>query len=140
MRTTTGGAPVSVVSIAFPSVDAPSAPPADTDTLAIVRTEDLKVWPEGSLPPSKVAVRKPDFQGSTGFNNLKRSLYESATSMDSATTVTFDISVQARCSQCLLVAHCGSLERNRLPTTGVSLGCMATCFICCLWYKQLACG
>jgi len=56
--------------------------------------EDLKVWPQGALPPSKICIHRPNFQGTTGFKLLKESLYKDAESLDSGSTVTFDISVQ----------------------------------------------
>jgi hypothetical protein len=37
--------------------------------------EDLKVWPAGALPSSRIAIVKPDFSGPDGFRMLKETLY-----------------------------------------------------------------
>lgn len=56
--------------------------------------EDLKVWPEGDLPPSKVTLKKPDFDGADAFNMMKEALYAKAGSKDGGSTVKFDLRVQ----------------------------------------------
>jgi hypothetical protein len=88
------GGPSAPLSPAFAIEDA-TAPPADGGAAySTFSTDDLKVWPQGALPASKIAIRKPDFQGAEGFRKLKASLYDKAESMDSGSTVTFDVSVQ----------------------------------------------
>ncbi|MDR3739467.1 MAG: hypothetical protein P4L40_10645, partial [Terracidiphilus sp.] len=56
--------------------------------------DDLKVYPEGSLPPSKIAILKPTFDGADAFEQLKTALYSHAESKDGGTKYKFDLRVQ----------------------------------------------
>jgi hypothetical protein len=56
--------------------------------------EDLKVWPEGALPASKIALRKPDFDGANAFEDLKQALYAKAEGKEGGTKMKFDLRVQ----------------------------------------------
>ena len=85
-----------------------------------------QVWPSGALPVSKIAVRKPDFEGATGFTDLKEHLYSKG-----------EKKVRGVCvGQPTPCTVCGSLQyRACNPRTGSLALCVIQCFVdgCCVW-------
>jgi hypothetical protein len=54
----------------------------------------FQVWPPEDLPASKIAIRKPDFDGVDAFRRMTEALYATAESKDGGTKVKFDLRVQ----------------------------------------------